>query len=367
MDVKTPLGIVSFFLFGLISGATALPPPVTYSVTDLGVLPGGEQSAALGLNSRGEVVGWSEAGGETADLYTTTKGVVKGRARHAFLWKNGVMHDLGVLPGYDSSTAVAINTEGSILGNVFNIYSRSSADFSHSQLKPSTAALFAQDKITLLDPRGTDAVGINDQGQIVQASGSKVFLHINDRLTDIGAFPRRVDAFAPFLNSTVGHAINNEGQIVGTGSIATATTLLFHAFIWQSGKMTDLGPNLGQTEAFGINDNGVVVGLAGGLRACLWDKGQFRDLSEGWSRAWGINNRNQVVGLSHEEQFKYRDGGYGHAVLWQDGHEYALNDLLPPGSGWVLNEAHAINDQGRIVGFGEHNGHQHAFLLLPQQ
>jgi probable HAF family extracellular repeat protein len=44
-----------------------------------------------------------------------------------------------------------------------------------------------------------------------------------------------------------------------------------------------------------------------------------------------------------------------------------LNDFLPPDSGWTLIGASAINDQGQIVGYGQHNGQTRAFLLTPGQ
>ena len=357
----------SLLLITLGPVVSAGPPADKYIVTDLGVLPGGDSSEAVSINNRGEVVGSSQVGGVTVDLFTTAEGVVKGPARHAFLWKNGVMHNLGVLPGYDSSTATAINNKGSIVGQVYNIYSHGQADFSHSQLKPGCAALFEQGKITLLDPGDTpQAVSINDQRMIVLTVSTRTLLYKSGQTTDIGSFPRRPDAFAAFTNSTVGHAINGKGQIVGTGSISTGGNLLFQAFFWESGKITDLAPSMGQTEAFAVNDKSIVVGLEGALHACVWEKSQFRRLSSGWSRACAINNRGQIVGLSHEEQLKYRDGGSGHAVLWQNGQEYALNDLLLAGTGWILNEANAINDRGQIVGYGEHNGRTRAFLLTPQ-
>jgi len=43
-----------------------------------------------------------------------------------------------------------------------------------------------------------------------------------------------------------------------------------------------------------------------------------------------------------------------------------LNTLIPPGSGWELNEAEGINSAGEIVGLGIHNGLQRAYLLTPQ-
>src|SRR5260370_31786428 len=66
-------------------------------VVDLGTLPGGSISEALGINNRGQVVGEaSTASGNT----------------HAFLLENGVMVDLGTLPGGTSSFATGINHRG---------------------------------------------------------------------------------------------------------------------------------------------------------------------------------------------------------------------------------------------------------------
>jgi hypothetical protein len=42
-----------------------------------------------------------------------------------------------------------------------------------------------------------------------------------------------------------------------------------------------------------------------------------------------------------------------------------LNSLISPTSGWVLEQANAINDNGQIVGFGTIDGETHGFLLTP--
>src|SRR2546425_7732157 len=117
-------------------------------MTDLGALPGGGSSSALGINNSGQVVGWSLlAGGGTTHAFLWSNGVmtdlgtlggglsqafgindsgqVAGQAHiadgneHAFLWRNSVMTDLGTLPGGRSSTALGINNWGKVEGGAF--------------------------------------------------------------------------------------------------------------------------------------------------------------------------------------------------------------------------------------------------------
>lgn len=51
----------------------------------------------------------------------------------------------------------------------------------------------------------------------------------------------------------------------------------------------------------------------------------------------------------------------------KDGTFYDLNTLSNPGSGLYLADAHAINDKGWIVGYGElADGHTRAYLAIPE-
>jgi len=74
---------------------------------DLGVLPGDNQSVALGLNNYGHAVGYS--------LNTTT-----GNQRAVVWFSNGVMWDLtaqvGAANGWVLKSAQAINNDGWIVG-----------------------------------------------------------------------------------------------------------------------------------------------------------------------------------------------------------------------------------------------------------
>ena len=80
------------------------------SIIDLGFLPGGVVSEAFALNDREVVVGWSSyLPGNLSD-------------RMAFVWRRGVMTELGTLPDtrftdYVGSIALDINNAGTIVGN----------------------------------------------------------------------------------------------------------------------------------------------------------------------------------------------------------------------------------------------------------
>src|SRR5215470_11099745 len=100
--------ILAIFLFG--AGLNAVAQ--SYTVTDLGVLKGTNESSGFWLNNLGQVVGCSDM--QTPQGYPCT-GTVAGQ--HAFLWsKSTGMVDLGTLPGGTISGAVGINDAGSVVG-----------------------------------------------------------------------------------------------------------------------------------------------------------------------------------------------------------------------------------------------------------
>ncbi len=97
-------------------------------IRDLGTL-GGANSHATSINEAGQIVGWSETG----EFYNEQG--VTAPIRHAFLWQNGIMYDLGThdyfyaypfKPPFPFSEAVAINADGQVAGNstTINAHSR---------------------------------------------------------------------------------------------------------------------------------------------------------------------------------------------------------------------------------------------------
>jgi probable HAF family extracellular repeat protein len=317
----------------------------TYLITDLGNLGGGTASA-VAINNSNQVAG-------TATL--TNPGF------DAFLFANGVMHDLGNLGG--DSSATAINGLGHVVGS------------SDLTVTTTTNHAFLYRSGALMDlglPAGFNtavANGVNDFDQVVgqlisgprRQTVSHAFVWQNGAYRDIGTLGG---------NGATAAAINNSAQIVGSSAVASGA---LHAFVWQNGVMTDLGvlPGGFSSSAAAINNNGEVVGSSGTTNfgpshAVVFRGGAVTDLGVpvGFtsSAANAVNSQGVVVGSA-------AIGSYGrivHAFVAANGAITDLNRLIPGNSGgWLLQSANGVNDVGVIVGTGTTNGVQHAFLLTP--
>jgi probable HAF family extracellular repeat protein len=164
--------------------------------------------------------------------------------------------------------------------------------------------------------------------------------------------------------------INVSGQVVGQADTSTGGR---RAFLYSGGQMKDLGTLGGSSSASGINDSGQVVGqsmisnetCSGCYHAFLYSDGQMRDLGTlpGGDASWasGVNDSGQVVGGANTSAGTFR------AFLYSGAQMRDLNELIPPGSGWDLTHAWAINTSGQIVGEGYMNGQERAFLATPTQ
>jgi probable HAF family extracellular repeat protein len=97
-------------------------------------------------------------------------------------------------------------------------------------------------------------------------------------------------------------AINDHGQVAGSSE---TDSMQSHAFIYEDGKMSDLGtlPGHVNSGAFGINNRGQVVGDSYSPldHPFLFDKGVMINLAAGSalsSLATAINNRGDAVGYA---------------------------------------------------------------------
>jgi probable HAF family extracellular repeat protein len=377
LSVRTRLLIPAFsLLFALVvlvpswAAARQASPAasVRYTVVDLGTL-GGTNSVGLGLNAEGHVVGDSEFAIPTAAT-PAIGAATTAPPRHATLWRDGTMVDLGTLGGPTSRTT-AINDADHVAG---------AADTADGKLH---AFLWKDGVMQDLGTLGGDqswAIGINNHDQISGLSttapgqelgdpGTHAFLWDNGTMTDLGTFG------GEFARA---NGLNDAGQVVGGAETADGAV---HPFIWQDGTMTDLGllPGYKTGRAIRINNHGDAVGAmldpiatptpgSLGGRAFLYRDGKLIDLGTlagASSVGQGLNDAGQVVGFSETGPGTADAPAPSHGYLWDNGVMTDLNDLLVPGSGWEITVARMINDAGQIVGEAVANGVTHAVLLTP--
>jgi probable HAF family extracellular repeat protein len=351
-----------------------------YVVVDMGTFGGpnsfvygpGESSGtldALLLNQRGTATGAADT--NVPELFCQTSECL---AIHAFSWKNGVLTDLGSLPGNNNdSFPESINAKGDIAGWSFNGLDAGTG------LPLLEAVLWKDGAITDLGTLGGNqswANGINNRGEVVGGAlngtldpfaGAWSSLFFFDT-TQIHAFRWRngvmkdlgtlggPDSFAMF--------INQKGQIAGqsyTSSTPNAPINIFPCssssgvptldpFLWDGGKMHDLG-SLGGTCGFPnyLNNRGQVVGqmnLAGDqtFHAFLWDQGSLQDLGTlggDTSYASWISEDGEAVGRADLPGSQVH-----HAFLFKD---HAMTDLGTP-DGLACSTAESINSRHQVVG-----------------
>jgi probable HAF family extracellular repeat protein len=304
----------------------------------LGSVPASNYSVAFGINDAGQVVG---------------KGTSSDGIQHAIVWNGSTPTAVGA--GY---IAYAINGSGQVVGisDLPNLPDGEQATIWNGNIPT---------YLSVPGLTGSVATAINNVGQVVGYAGNQGYHAIIWN----GTTPTDLSA----LNGNAGMAfgINNSGQVAGV-SYPSGYSGLSQATIWNGTTPTVLG-TLGGVEsvAQGINNAGQVVGWSyttnqgtqSPVGAFIWTSGTMSPLANlpgsNYGNAYAINDLGQVVG----------DSSFGQgsvATLWNNGIPVNLNTMLDySGNGWQLTEPLAINNLGQIVGYGEINGVQEAFLLTP--
>jgi probable HAF family extracellular repeat protein len=356
-----------------------LPP--TYTITDLGTLPGGTYSQAFTMNNYGLI------GGQASPADGTT---------HAVLWYKGQIGDI-TTPGLGgpNSGAFAVNDLGQVVGQAESSTSDpNNENFCGYGTGLKCLPFLWQNGVmtalpTLGGSNGT-AGAINNRGEVagVAETSTKDKNCPSPQVFDFeaviwGPKPGEIRQLNPLTGDSVGSAlwINDHGQAVGTSGSCANTALVPltvgpHAVLWENGGATDLG-NLGGTAlniGLYINNQGQVVGASSltdqgtpfnGTDAFLWTRATgMRDLGtlpgDVASGGLGINDRGEVVGVSFDKS------GNSRPFLWHNGVMSDLNTLIPASSPLMLLWASVINSRGEIVGFGMTKaGDVHGYLATP--
>jgi probable HAF family extracellular repeat protein len=252
-----------FNAFGFPSSTACLPFLWQGVMTRLPTL-GGENGFANQINDRGEIAGIAE---------TSATDPTPGCPVHQFapvVWKNGVVHELPLLPGDSDGVAAAINEMGEVAG----------ASGTCAPLNPNTGLYLAENHALVwkdgkaidlgtLGPNGIPGAGnhacaINNRGEAVGHVSSQAstvaFLWTREKgMQGLGTVAGDLASFAL--------GINDEGAVVGQSVSADFST--FRAFLWEKGVMTDLNTlvavNPGKLNLLlgeSINSRGEITGLA---------------------------------------------------------------------------------------------------------
>lgn len=176
------------------------------------------------------------------------------------------------------------------------------------------------------------------------------------------------------------HDTNESGQVVGYVSVTSQETDT-EAFYYDTvtGTHVDLhlalaGSSLGTSNAYAINNTGVVVGQGwdGAVQtAYTWSLASGFEYLPGLQGGLSsnntpldINDENIVVGAAAPAGTFSRV-----AYRWSPSHGIEdLNDLVDPVSGFILDRAVSISNSGNIAGYGHFGpgfGTSRGFVLVP--
>ena len=349
-----------------------------YKLVDLGTFGGPASYFPNGfdgfLNNHGTAAGWADT--STPDPYPGFCFNLDCFVSHAFRSQNGVLTDLGVLPGGSSSSAFWISANGLIIGNSQN----GQIDPLVAGLPENRAVLWQKGAITDLGTleggHESLASAVNSRGQAVGVFlntvpdpfsffapfypyQARAFLWENGTMQDLGTLGGP-DAFAFF--------VNERGQIAGpsyTNSTRNSATdpcgtnvPTEEPFIWEKGKgMTSLG-TLGGTCGLpsALNNRGQVVGLSdlpgdSIFHPFLWTKSRgMRDLGTLGGDTGETNWINDAGDIAGKADLPGTLSPPNHdAVLWRNAE---ITDLgtLPDDS---CSNAYYVNSRGQVVGTSE--------------
>lgn len=238
-----------------------------------------------GINDRGTTVG-----------IAAYRGFVRSAGGHTIK-----VDPLSTRPEDNGTRASAIDNEGTVVGGT-------------------TIDVPRTNRISMgvqRDTSGTERVldGPDPNDYVIHAFLAR-FDSSGQHMRDLGSLPNFPNSYAT--------ALNEDHAVVGytgtkSGPKWTRVTGESHAWVWQNGRMTDLGNGSKESSfAYAVNDANVIVGCAG-----------------------------------------------PNAVRWVNKNMQDLNRLIDRRSGLHLTCAHGINRSGVIVGAGEQNGRLVPFRLVP--
>jgi probable HAF family extracellular repeat protein len=359
------VGLAAMFLpHELSSAQRSSASRLRYRIFDVGTF-GGPNSQTNGtsrvMNNRGVVAGMADSDQPCPHVSGLSEFVSP-----AFRWRNGVLNNLGLLPGGCGSLPNSINDRGTIVGVSDNdiVDPQTGITELHPDIRRNghiddlgtfgghhglSSDVNSQDIVVggaeTEDPDPFDFGGSVILG-LPSPTAWRAFAWIKGKLHNLGTLGGP-DSFAFFIND-----LNEINGVSFTNAIPNPETGLptVEPFIWKNGHMRSLG-TLGGTFGYvaNISNNSEIVGysyLAGNAAAHAydWKHGQgMRDLEAlggNFSEATWVNEAGEIVGGSTTND------GLFHAVRWRRGHIEDLGTV----AGLPCSVAVQVNARGEIAG-----------------
>jgi probable HAF family extracellular repeat protein len=326
-------------------------------LTDLGALPGGVGSGPSDINAKGVVAGVSLNRIDPVTGFPEFTAVV---------WNDGQIMSLGTFGG-TFSYASAINDHAQVVGFALNSTPDSFdlGDSCQNFPMPTQMRAFIWHRGVIRDLGtlgGTDscALFINERGQAAGNSFTNSIVNPGTQLPTLHPFfwdgdeMRDLGALGNGTEATAS-GMNNRGQVAGRSNLADDFT--FHAFLWDQGKLTDFGTLGGDfLEVIGLNEAGEFVGQAQlpNSQTVHAFLGKNGVLTDlGTPQG---NPCSVAISINIKGQIVGSSddcsGNNGRAFLWTHGHMTDLNAFVPAGSSLRLTTATLINDRGEIAAEG---------------
>src|SRR6266496_3390834 len=250
-----------------------------YQVSNLATL-GGTSSGGNSINNQTWVAGYSRLAGN--------------QSRHATLWRNGSLLDLGTLGGPNSSVTWNVKDTGGVIVGI------------SQTATPEPLGEYWSSAAFYGPPYNIGFINLG-------------FVWEQNQVRGLPTFPGGNNGFATGANNlrqVIGWAENG----VHDGACVSPQVLQFRPAMWTLGppdQIQDLPLIPGDTSgaATAINDNGQIVGISGicdqavgrhtARHAVLWENGGVTDLgnlgAQWWNTPTAINQRGDVVGFDGDQ------------------------------------------------------------------
>ncbi|HWB20331.1 MAG TPA: DUF3466 family protein [Phycisphaerales bacterium] len=203
---------------------------------------------------------------------------------------------------------------------------------------------------------GMSVTGVSDSGVVVgymngpSINATHAFKYVNEVVIDLGVLPGGIQSAAM--------AINNDGTIVGYGDSPTG----IHACVWRDDKLSAIEiprsvPYSDTAIAYGINNNGVVVGDVGTIphgEAFIFDHEKLTIISSTPetvdAHARRINDNGIVImrgTVTHDGQPPYSTRGF----LWHNGQFMSAEDIAACGETTTDSIFIGLNSMGDTLAY----------------